>query len=88
MIYSLSCADGLDKASQISPVTSKVPAHVHIPPELLCVLDVKRDVLRSLYLLPSLMHHLESFMLSSQLREEIGGHTSNFSIPSSLVCPM
>lgn len=63
-----------------------MPAHVHIPPELLYVLDVKRDVLKSMYLLPSLMYRIESLMLSSQLREEIDGQTSKFSICSSLVC--
>ena len=88
MTFSLSSADDKDKSSQIGPVNSKVPAHVHIPPELLCVLDVKRDVLKSMYLLPSLMHRLESLMLSSQLREEIDGQISNFNIPSSLVCPI
>ncbi|XP_027354883.1 endoribonuclease Dicer homolog 3a [Abrus precatorius] len=74
-----------DRSSPSGPVTSKVPAHVHIPPELLCVLDVKSLVLKSLYLLPSLMYRIESFMLSSQLREEIDGQTSNFKIPCSLI---
>ncbi|KAF1865258.1 hypothetical protein Lal_00004632 [Lupinus albus] len=77
--------DGRDKTSQTGLTQSKMPAHVYIPPELLYVLDVKRDILRSMYLLPSLMHHLQSFMLSSQLREEIGGQTNNFNIPSSLI---
>ncbi|MED6203666.1 helicase [Stylosanthes scabra] len=69
---------------QIGPANSKMPAHVHIPPELLFILDVKRHVLKSMYLLPSLMHRLESLVLSSQLRQEIG-QTSNFNIPSSLI---
>ncbi|XP_019435974.1 PREDICTED: endoribonuclease Dicer homolog 3b-like [Lupinus angustifolius] len=77
--------DGRDKTSQTGLAQSKMPAHVYIPPELLYVLDVKRDVLRSMYLLPSLMHNLQSFMLSSQLREEIGGQTNNFNIPSPLI---
>ncbi|TKY74840.1 Endoribonuclease Dicer-like 3 [Spatholobus suberectus] len=62
-----------------------MPVHVHIPPELLYVLDVKRDVLKSLYLLPSLMYRIESLMLSSQLREEIDGQTSKSNIRSSLI---
>ncbi|XP_061374875.1 endoribonuclease Dicer homolog 3a isoform X2 [Gastrolobium bilobum] len=77
--------DARYKSSQTGPVIPKVPAHVHIPPELLCILDVNRDVLRSLYLLPSMMYRIESFMLSSQLRVEINGQTSNFNIHSSLI---
>ncbi|XP_020236555.1 endoribonuclease Dicer homolog 3a isoform X2 [Cajanus cajan] len=77
--------DARDKSSQKGPATSKMPAHVHIPPELLYVLNVKRDVLKSMYLLPSLMYRIESFMLSSQLREEIDGQTSKSNIPSSLI---
>ncbi|XP_061374933.1 endoribonuclease Dicer homolog 3-like [Gastrolobium bilobum] len=73
------------KSSQIGQVIPKVPTQVHIPPELLCILDVKSDVLKSLYLLPSVMYRIESFMLSSQLREEINGQTSNFDIHSSLI---
>ena len=86
MIFSLRRADGRDKSSQIGSTTSKVPAHVHVPPELLFVLDFQRNVLRSLYLLPSLMYRIESLMLSSQLREEIDGQTSKSNINSSLVC--
>lgn len=86
MIFSLSWADARDKSSKIGPAASKLPVHVHIPPELLYILDVKRDVLKSLYLLPSLMYRIESLMLSSQLREEIDGQTSKFNIRSSLVC--
>ncbi|KAJ1382263.1 Ribonuclease III domain [Sesbania bispinosa] len=76
--------DAGDKSSQIGPVNPKMPAHVHMPPELLCLLNVKRDVLKSMYLLPSMMYRIESFMLSSQLREEINGETSSFNISSSL----
>ena len=60
--------------------------HVHMPPELLVSVDVRIDVLKSFYLLPSLMHRLESLMLASQLREEITCYSSNFHISSSLVC--
>ncbi|PNY04416.1 endoribonuclease dicer 3a-like protein, partial [Trifolium pratense] len=77
--------DAEDKSSLIGPVTKKPPVHVHIPPELLCLLNIKRDVYKSMYLLPSLMYRIESLMLSSQLRAEINGHTDIFKIPSSLV---
>ncbi|RDX82989.1 Endoribonuclease Dicer-like 3a, partial [Mucuna pruriens] len=84
LLFNFHEEDAQQKSSQIGSATSKVPAHVHIPPELLCVLHVKRDVLKSLYLLPSLMYRIESLMLSSQLREEIDGQTSKFNIRSSL----
>lgn len=58
--------------------------HVHMPPELLVNIDVPIDVIKSLYLLPSMMYRLESLMLASQLRQEI--NCSNLNIPSSLVC--
>lgn len=57
-----------------------------MPPKLLLVLDVPVYVLKAFYLLPSLMHRLESLMLASQLREEIDFRSSNFGIPSSMVC--
>jgi endoribonuclease Dicer len=87
MVFSSSLTDAEDKSSLIGPVTKKPPVHVHIPPELLCLLDIKRDVYKSMYLLPSLMYRIESLMLSSQLRAEINGHTDIFKIQSSLVCP-
>nr|AUH15439.1 dicer-like 3 protein [Dimocarpus longan] len=68
------------KASQKKP-----QYHVHIPPELLVSIDISRNVLKSLYLLPSLMQRLESLMLAAQLREEIGCHSSNFHVSSSLI---
>ncbi|XP_028790121.1 endoribonuclease Dicer homolog 3a [Neltuma alba] len=77
--------DTLGKSPEGGLVTQKARAHVHIPPELLCTLDVRRDVLKSLYLLPSLMHRLESFMLASQLRQEVAGQDNNYNIPSSLI---
>lgn len=83
----LSNADVGGKSSQTGPGASKVPVHVHVPPELLYIIDVKRDVLKSMYLLPSLMHRIETLLLSSQLREEINGQASNLNISSSLVCP-
>ncbi|XP_054814842.1 endoribonuclease Dicer homolog 3a-like isoform X2 [Prosopis cineraria] len=77
--------DTLGKSPEGGLVTQKARAYVHIPPELLCTLDVRRDVLKSLYLLPSLMQRLESFMLASQLRQEIAGQDSSFNIPSFLI---
>ncbi|XP_068480547.1 endoribonuclease Dicer homolog 3a isoform X1 [Phaseolus vulgaris] len=85
LLFNFHEEDGRDKSSQIGSTTSKVPAHVHVPPELLFVLDFQRNVLRSLYLLPSLMYRIESLMLSSQLREEIDGQTSKSNINSSLI---
>ncbi|KAB2077248.1 hypothetical protein ES319_A06G088000v1 [Gossypium barbadense] len=73
------------KASQAGVVNEKPRFHVHMPPELLLVLDVPVSVLKSLYLLPSLMHRLESLMLANQLREEINFCSSNIDIPSSMI---
>ncbi|OMO86445.1 hypothetical protein COLO4_21161 [Corchorus olitorius] len=73
----------LAKDISAEPPQGKPRFFVHMPPELLLVLDVRIDVLKALYLLPSMMHRLESLMLASQLREEINFHSSN--IPSSLI---
>ncbi|XVF48783.1 hypothetical protein PTKIN_Ptkin03bG0216400 [Pterospermum kingtungense] len=73
------------KASQAGLVNEKPRNNIHMPPELLLVVDVPVAVLKAFYLLPSLMHRLESLMLASQLREEINFHSSNFNIPSSLI---
>ncbi|XVE70817.1 hypothetical protein DITRI_Ditri10aG0101000 [Diplodiscus trichospermus] len=73
------------KASQAGLVNEKPRNNIHMPPELLLVLDVPVGVLKAFYLLPSLMHRLESLMLASQLREEINFHSSNFNIPSTLI---
>ena len=67
-------------------VVKKPQTHVHMPPELLVSVDVPIGVVKSFYLLPSLMHRLESLMLASQLREDISCLDSNFRISSSLVC--
>ncbi|PRQ25534.1 putative ribonuclease III post-transcriptional gene silencing PAZ-Argonaute family [Rosa chinensis] len=66
-------------------VQEKQQAHVHMPPEILVSIDVRVDVLKSFYLLPSLMCRLESLMLASQIRKEINGQSSNFYISSSLI---
>ncbi|XP_063947004.1 endoribonuclease Dicer homolog 3a-like isoform X1 [Daucus carota subsp. sativus] len=58
---------------------------VRMPPELLVFVDVGLSVLKSVYLLPSLVHRLESLMLASQLREEIKSDVGNVHISSSLI---
>ncbi|KAK4485843.1 hypothetical protein RD792_008490 [Penstemon davidsonii] len=63
----------------------KPQQRVHIPPELLVATDIRSDVLKSFYLLPSLMHRLESLMLASQLREEIAIHAGNLNVSSWLI---
>ncbi|KAF7134712.1 hypothetical protein RHSIM_Rhsim08G0003600 [Rhododendron simsii] len=66
------------------PVVRKPQTHVHMPPELLVSIEVPISVIKSLYLLPSVMHRVESLMLASQLREEIS-FQSDFWISSSLI---
>lgn len=61
---------------------------VRMPPELLVFVDVGLSVLKSVYLLPSIVHRLESLMLASQLKEEINSDCRNFQISSSLVCDL
>ncbi|MBA0728554.1 hypothetical protein Golax_001444, partial [Gossypium laxum] len=73
------------QALQASSVNEKSWNNIHMPPKLLLVLDVPVYVLKAFYLLPSLMHRLESLMLASQLREEIDFRSSNFDIPSSMI---
>jgi len=63
----------------------RAPNNVHMPPELLVPVDVPLDVMKSLYLLPSLLHRMESLMLASQLRREIAFHLSDSCISSTLV---
>ena len=60
----------------------KEQIHARVPPELLIHIDVTTDILKSFYLLPSVMHRLQSLMLASQLRSDIG---YTLHIPSSLV---
>ncbi|XP_068656481.1 endoribonuclease Dicer homolog 3a isoform X2 [Aristolochia californica] len=73
------------KGSKNHMQVPKQQSHVHMPPELLFCIDVSIDVLKSFYLLPSLMHRLESLMLACQLREEIACHPHNSHIPASLI---
>ncbi|XP_044463559.1 endoribonuclease Dicer homolog 3-like [Mangifera indica] len=70
---------GSGKASQ----AKKAQIHIHMPSELLITVDVPINVIKSFYLLPSLMQRLESLMLASQLRDEID--CSSLHIPSSLI---
>ncbi|KAL8153073.1 hypothetical protein V2J09_010833 [Rumex salicifolius] len=60
-------------------------SRVHMPPELLVIIDVPVSVLKSSYLLPSVMHRLESLMLASQLRKEIGFNSTEAQISSVLI---
>ncbi|XP_047327268.1 endoribonuclease Dicer homolog 3a-like [Impatiens glandulifera] len=74
-----------NKPGESNDVVQKTLSNVHIPPELLVSIDVPREVLRSFYLLPSLMHRLESLMLANQLREEFASPSMDFCISSSLI---
>ena len=78
-----SLADGLTGQSFL---TEKEQVHAHIPPELLVHIDLSNDILKSFYLLPSVMYRLESLMLACQLRAEIGYNHGTSCIPSFLVC--
>ncbi|XP_020536663.1 endoribonuclease Dicer homolog 3a isoform X2 [Jatropha curcas] len=69
--------DGLD--------VEKQRQYAHMPPELLVSIDIPVQTLKSFYLLPSVMNRLESLMLASQLRQEIGCHSPDFHIQSSLM---
>ncbi|KAK7256023.1 hypothetical protein RIF29_29454 [Crotalaria pallida] len=75
----------LAKFSGKDPVMEKEQVHVYMPPEILIRIDVSIEVLKSFYLLPSLMYRLESLMLASQLRKEIDFNSGSFQIPISLV---
>ncbi|KZV28338.1 endoribonuclease Dicer3a [Dorcoceras hygrometricum] len=66
-------------------VVQKPHQSAHMPPELLVGTDLRTHVMKSFYLLPSLMHRMESLMLASQLREDIAHHTGELNIPSSVI---
>ncbi|GAB2276325.1 Belongs to the helicase [Dionaea muscipula] len=66
-------------------VPGKPKSHVHMPPELLISIDVPMSVLKACYLIPSLMHRLESLALASQLRGQIAYNLPNVHIGSSLI---
>ncbi|KAI3687844.1 hypothetical protein L1987_81547 [Smallanthus sonchifolius] len=65
--------------------TDRQRFYARLPPELLFIIDARVDVVKSIFLMPSLMHRLESLMLASQLREEITGHMTDIHISSSLI---
>ncbi|KAJ0848787.1 putative ribonuclease III [Helianthus annuus] len=73
------------KAESCKVNTDRQRYNARLPPELLVTIDARLDVVKSLYLLPSLMHRLEALMLASQLREEITGHMTNIHVSSSLI---
>lgn len=66
-------------------LVEKEQIHARVPPELLIHIDVTTDILKSFYLLPSVMHRVQSLMLTSQLRSNISYIQR---IPSSLVCSL
>lgn len=66
-------------------LVEKEQIHARVPPELLIHIDVATDILKSFYLLPSVMHRVQSLMLTSQLRSNISYIQR---IPSSLVCSL
>ncbi|KAI3811509.1 hypothetical protein L1987_21233 [Smallanthus sonchifolius] len=73
------------KADSCKVNTDRQRCYAHLPHELLAIIDARIDVVKSLYLLPSLMHRLESLMLASQLRAEITSHMTDVQISSSLI---
>ncbi|KAJ6793943.1 endoribonuclease Dicer-like protein 3a [Iris pallida] len=73
------------KVHEVGESMKKPRNDVNMPPELLAHIDVPLDVLKSLYLLPSLMHRMESLMLASQLRKEIAFHPADSCISTSLI---
>nr|XP_019070569.1 endoribonuclease Dicer homolog 3a isoform X1 [Solanum lycopersicum] len=73
------------KSKDSTMVVKKPLNNVHMPPELLVCFDIRLDILKSFYLLPSLMHRLASLMLASQLRKDISSHSGDLHISSSLI---
>ncbi|KAI3877798.1 hypothetical protein MKW92_013413 [Papaver armeniacum] len=73
------------KKSSSNRMVEKPLFTIHMPPELLVKVGVSISVLKSFYLLPSLMHRLESLMLANQLREEISCPSGSTLISSTLV---
>uniref|UniRef100_A0A0E0M8Z7 Uncharacterized protein n=1 Tax=Oryza punctata TaxID=4537 RepID=A0A0E0M8Z7_ORYPU len=72
----------LDGSTGKPLLMEKEQIHARVPPELLIHIDVTTDILKSFYLLPSVIHRLQSLMLASQLRREIG---YNQHIPVTLI---
>ncbi|CAN6449984.1 unnamed protein product [Victoria cruziana] len=71
--------------SDLVRMTKEHQGYVYMPPELLIRLDVPRDIWRSLYLLPSVSHRMESKILASQLRKAICSCPSSHLIPVDLI---
>ncbi|CAN1351385.1 Endoribonuclease Dicer homolog 3a [Linum perenne] len=71
--------------SKDNNIVEKKRYYAHIPPEVLIIINIPSSVLKSMYLLPSMMHRLESLMLASQLRQEIDFTAPNFHISCSLI---
>ncbi|CAI0401304.1 unnamed protein product [Linum tenue] len=72
-------------AKKRSSIVGKQRQYAHLPPEVLIRINIPVSVLKAMYLLPSIMHRLESLMLASQLRQDIGCSVANFHISSSLI---
>lgn len=73
------------KAESCKVNTERQRYNARIPPELLVVIDAQIDIVKPFYLLPSLMHRLESLMLATQLREQITSQSTDLHISSSLI---
>nr|AJA90780.1 Dicer-like 3 [Pinus canariensis] len=61
------------------------PNCIEMPPELCLNLGVPNSVIRSLYLVPSVMHRMASLMLATQLRQEIQECSNCPFIPATLI---
>ncbi|XP_031478988.1 endoribonuclease Dicer homolog 3a-like [Nymphaea colorata] len=72
------------ESDSVSPAKEQ-QGYVYMPPELLIRLDVSKDILKSFYLLPSLVHRMESKMLASQLRRAICFRPDGHQIPVDLI---
>lgn len=59
--------------------------YIEMPPELCLNLGVPSSVIRSLYLVPSVMHRMSSLMLATQLRQEIQECSNCPFIPATLI---
>lgn len=64
---------------------SKARYRSRMPPELLLRINLPVSVLKSMYLLPSMIYRIESLMLASQLRDEINFRSNDSIISSSLI---
>jgi hypothetical protein len=74
-----------DVLGKACDVKSDRPNCIEMPPELCLNLGVPSSVIRSLYLVPSVMHRMASLMLATQLRQEIQECSNCPFIPATLV---